>query len=696
MLRCFWGGRIQPSRADRIRSIEIYRPAIVNGLYRVTEVMTQSDDHDVVAGVEVRGGRQVVLKRLRNPERSATRRLSAIDHALRGLDHPGVVRIVEFKESRADAWLVTERVPGRRLLDWWSRLPLKPTARFEDRWRHIAPLLTGMLDALEALHGAHLGHLDLKPANILVDQVGVPTLVDFGFPELTSDDAPDEGDPLGRVGFGAPELVDGVSISRLADQFSLGLVLYLLLTGRRALAGLTPAELAHAYEVGRVQPLREWRPETPVDVEEVVLRMLEWDPEKRFPSIAAVREALANRLKPAPAHVLQPWAVRPPEFVGREPFAAVFRKRLLELKTGRASVVRMVAAAGAGKTRLLDAWAEQAADEGCVVHRVSCLPGAPRAVLDGWFEPPPCDPSKPPPADLVDQALARFKEPTVLLLDDLEDLDPSAWARVLRVVKAATDGRHALLVVLAGRNVPDGTAMVPDDHPRIFRVSLPPLNPKAVARLLRPESSDQEDLEVRDGAAEGLCRESKGNPGRLLLLLLRDEAGGRLRRERGRWVPVLGGDEPRMTPQPPLAPHVLAWMKGLGEPLEVQLLLTCLPLPGSGILETLGWGMDEGLLSFRLRGEHWYLEGGAAAASSRTELYSVRETHGRAGTWLSNNDSGSGLASERIADHHRQAGEMAEASDAYKDAAKAMAAIGANSDSRRLLSLSATFRRSRG
>jgi hypothetical protein len=643
----------------------------------------------------VRGDRRVVLKRFRNPDRNAIRRLSTLDHALRQIDHPGLVRLVEFKEARADAWLVTERVPGRSLLEWWRRLPLKPTARFEDRWRHIAPLLSGLLDALETLHGCNIAHLDLKPANILVDDVGVPTLVDFGFPELKGVSTPLEGDPDGRVGFRSPEMLDGFSVSRLADQFSLGLVLYLLLTGRRALAGLTPDELAHAYEVGRVQPLREWRPETPVDVEEVLLRMLDWDPEKRFPSIAAVREAFAARLKPVAKHVLQPWAVREPEFVGREPFAAVFRKRLLELKQGRASVVKMVAPAGAGKTRLMEAWATQAEDEGYAVYRASCLPGAPRAVLHGWFKPPPCDPSKAPPADLVDQALARFDGPTVLLLDDLEELDSSAWARVLRAVKVAVEGRCPLLVVLAGRHLPDLSSMVASDHPRVFGVSLPPLNATAVVRLLQAESSDPDDLEVRDAVADNLVLESKGNPGALLLLLLRDEAGGRLRRERTRWVPVLSGDEPRVTPQPSLAPHVLAWMKGLGEPIEVGVLMTCLPLQVSGVLDTLSWGLDEGLLRFRRRGGHWFVDGGGAAASSRTELYSVRETHGRTATWLTNNDASEGLGGERIAEHFRQAGELAEASEAYEDAARAMATIGANSDSRRLLSLSATFRRNR-
>ena len=133
----------------------------------------------------------------------------------------------------------------------------------------------------------------------------------------------------------------------------------------------------------------------------------------------------------------------------------------------------------------------------------------------------------------------------------------------------------------------------------------------------------------------------------------------------------------------------------MGQPLETALLLTCLPLPTTGVVETLGWGTEEGLIKHRERGGRWYVRGGGAAASSRTELYSVRETHGRAAAWLSNNDECGGLASERIAEHYRQAGELADAGEAYEDAARAMAVVGANSDSRRLLSLSSAFKRSR-
>ena len=91
----------------------------------------------MVAALDVRGDCEVVLKRVRDPDRNVIRRLRSVEHAYQHVAHPNVMQVVELKQTRTDVWLVSRRVTGLDLLAWWQRLPLHPTSRFEDRWRYL-------------------------------------------------------------------------------------------------------------------------------------------------------------------------------------------------------------------------------------------------------------------------------------------------------------------------------------------------------------------------------------------------------------------------------------------------------------------------------------------------------------------------------------------------------------------------------
>jgi serine/threonine-protein kinase len=669
-------------------SPEPYRPAIVRGRYRVTGVLRRAVHGDSVEALDPREDRDVVLKRVAEPSRSESTRLRLANSVLSGLGHANVAHVRELIEARNEAWLVSDRARGRAFDRFWDALPLATSSPYDERWRHGSPIANALFDALDAMHRRQFAHLDVKPANVLIDPAGHVVLVDVGTGRAPQpEDAPDF-DPE-RWAYVAPELLDGISTSRLADQWALGAILYRMIAGRRAIAGQNAAEVRKSYGVGKVQPLREWRSDTPPLVDEIVCRMLAWDPEGRFPSLHVVRATFGDLLSPSLPPRPRMWSIPAPTQVGIDTLDAFLRKRLRELASGQGGVVRIADEPDSGKTTLLASWAATAREAGFAAFEASCLPGAPRAVLHGWFKPPPVDPAQPPPADLVDQAIAALPSRSVLLLDALEDCDAIAWARIARAGGLAL-GRAPLLLVLAGRALPELGKWAPEGSPRLFNVTLPRLHARDVEQLLRPAEDTEEERQLLQVVAETHSAAANGLAGRVVRTFLDEERAKRQSRDGRRWLPQVGQSiEESIAPVPASGPVVLGCLAELGGACEVDLLLTALPVDRGAICAALDWAEDEGKLTIRRFGKHWFAQ--ATDRGSNPEIPGLQALHGRAARWIERNASLDGLLEERVADHWRRAGEPGRAGQSYAKASRAQAAIGSSSEARRLQQLASTF-----
>lgn len=671
-----------------------YNPAIVGGRYRVTEVLRTGEGSDTIAALDVRDDREVVLKRVRFASRGEMARLKAAHRVLGELDSPHVAASTDLVEGRRDSWIVFDRVSGVDLETYWSLLPIGMDSSFEERWAVASPLVTSILMGLEAMHRSDLPHLDLSPANVRVDPLGVARVVGLGMGLDDSDDA--EGFDVtlltrSGLGYQAPEVVERDGEGYLSDQWSLGALMYFLIAGRKPVEGRSADEFQEAYERGSVRPCREHCSGVPVDLDDAVLKMLSWNPGRRFGDLSEVRKALGSLLVPAPEDSAQVWASTPAPAVGRDPFLSFLRKRLSSLRQREGSVVRLEGPAGAGKSRLVDLWRDLAETSGDVdVHVASCRPGVPRTVLSGWFSPPRTNIDLPPPSDLVDRALKEFNKPTVLLLDGLEELDSICWARIRRTALAALEGStpFPILLVLVGRAVPDLGQLPPGSASRVFSVALPPLVTSDVVQLLRPETGDDDDREFVDGVAGTLCMEAGGNPSALMGLLLAGERDGSLVRSGRRWIPKVGGriDESFPEIDPPERHEVLGYLSALGSSAPVRQLLDCIPVRRDRSTAVLVWAADRGHISFRWAAGHWFvsIEGRAPDTSTLEDL---RGVYRRAALWLELNERVGGLGAEKAANYWREAGEIARAAGAYLRASDAEASIGSHADARRLQQL---------
>jgi non-specific serine/threonine protein kinase/serine/threonine-protein kinase len=229
-------------------------------------------------------------------------RFRAERQILAGLDHPGIARLLDGGSTEdGHPYFVMEYIPGRHLLE-----------DAEERGLAIPERLRLFLQVCEAVAYAHrhlVVHRDLKPSNILVTGEGAPRLLDFGLAKVLGPDT--DAGPGGKTetafrmltpDYASPEQVRGERVTTATDIYSLGVVLYELLTGRRPYraTGRSPEAIARA--VCEEEPLRPSAaaPALRGDLDNVVLMALRKEPERRYASVDQFADDLRRHLEGRP------------------------------------------------------------------------------------------------------------------------------------------------------------------------------------------------------------------------------------------------------------------------------------------------------------------------------------------------------------------------------------------------------------
>ena len=258
------------------------------GPYRVTGRLGQGGMGEVLRAHDDRLGRPVALKRVRPDSQGseeALRRFRREAQAVARLSHPSVVQVFDWAEDAGHCWLVMELIDGTAL----DQLVVEGPLSVERALEVTRDVASGLAEA----HSAGIVHRDLKTSNVMVTRRGTAKVLDFGLakPVPEADEARGpmsehsaltaEGRVLGTVGSMSPEQALGRPVDHRSDLFSLGVLLYEILSGRPPFDGRNTPEILNRICNVPEAPLHRLDPSIPRGVSDLTARLLEKDPSRR-------------------------------------------------------------------------------------------------------------------------------------------------------------------------------------------------------------------------------------------------------------------------------------------------------------------------------------------------------------------------------------------------------------------------------
>ncbi len=276
--------------------------------YRILDKLGAGGMGEVYLAEDTSLKRQVALKVLpadmaENPD--WLRRFQREAELVASLNDPGIVTIYSVEQAEGLHFLTMELVQGETLAE------LLPSGGLHlDRFLEIAVPLA---QALTAAHEKGVTHRDLKPANVMVTPEGQVKVLDFGLAKLLVADEPTdqslmptealtrEGLVLGTIPYMAPEQLEGRPVDHRCDIFSAGIVLHEMVTGERPFKGESSASLISAILRDRPDPITNSRSDVPRQLDRVIQRCLQKDPERRYQTAKDLR----NDLEDLPAELKQ-------------------------------------------------------------------------------------------------------------------------------------------------------------------------------------------------------------------------------------------------------------------------------------------------------------------------------------------------------------------------------------------------------
>jgi eukaryotic-like serine/threonine-protein kinase len=294
---------------DKTKAVTVLSKGTVINHYRIVEKIGAGGMGEVYLAEDTELNRKVALKFL-SPhlcqDADCRARFKREAQAAAKLNHPNIVTIYEVSEFNGRPFIAMELVEG---------LPLSELIKQGDcPLDKVIDLSLQICEGLQEAHKAGITHRDIKPANILVGQSERAKLVDFGLASVAgADKLTKEGSTLGTLGYMSPEQVQGKATDHRSDLFSLGVVLYELISCKSPFKAETPAATMNAIARQTPEPLARFKSGVPDELQRIVSKLLQKDPTLRYQTAADVISDLmalkvtSQLLTGAPVRKNQTW-----------------------------------------------------------------------------------------------------------------------------------------------------------------------------------------------------------------------------------------------------------------------------------------------------------------------------------------------------------------------------------------------------
>jgi eukaryotic-like serine/threonine-protein kinase len=281
---------------------------VVDGRYRVLHRLGSGGMAEVYCAQDLQLGRKVALKILYRrfaEDGEFVERFRREASSAAGLQHQHVVAVYDRGEYDGTYYIAMEYLEGRSLKTIVQQeAPLDPDRAID--------LIIQVLRAARFAHRRGIIHRDLKPHNVIVDADGRAKVTDFGIARAGASDMTQTGSIMGTAQYLSPEQAQGHAVSAASDIYSIGIMLYELLTGRVPFEGESAVTIALKQVNERPAPPSAYNPAVTPELEEAVLRALEKDPAHRYPDADAFIAALQAARDGTATAVLAPAAPPPP------------------------------------------------------------------------------------------------------------------------------------------------------------------------------------------------------------------------------------------------------------------------------------------------------------------------------------------------------------------------------------------------